>query len=125
MREVAHLLGWCGPDGEPEPADLLRVRRRLRRVERQLSKRLVFGGGDGGSARGGGGRLWTTINALRTAGLLDDWPDMTQAIKRRLDEQQELVELLDERQRGLAKSLGALFSQLGVLARKLGVKLQR
>jgi len=117
MADVATLLGWVRPaTGRPGRADTDRVRRRLRRIEQESGNRVLHGGGRPGKP--GGGRVWTTNAALRKAGLVDDWEAMTDAVRVRIEELGELVDLLDERQRATARALAQVSQQLAATMRK-------
>lgn len=124
MRQAAQLLNWVGTTGQPTTADMRRVKYHLRVAERTNGRRLVFGGGRLGR-RGGGGRCWTTINALRHADLLDDYESMAAEVGERINELYEMIELLGARQNGVARVLGKQRSQLTAIARKLGVSAGR
>lgn len=104
MARMAKLLGWVGPTGEPTRNDLDRLRRRLRRVERETGRRILFGGGRRGKR--GGGRCWTTWQAIRGAGLVDDVAILDEMARQHLADLRdevvhhgELIDLLDHRQR--------------------------
>lgn len=63
MSEAAEVLGWSS-EGRRNPTRVTRYR--LEQVEKTLGVKLLFGLGKTGS------RAWTTMNALRHAGLVDD-----------------------------------------------------
>ena len=117
MREACIMLGWVGPRGKPTNVDMLRLRRRLRRAEQVLAKRMLFGGSEG---RGrGGGRCWTTTNALRHAGLLDDFEMMTEAVREVVGDLREAVDTIHDRQRAMARSLAQTQGQLRQVAARM------
>jgi len=125
MADVARLLGWVGPAGKPTRYDLRRIRRRLRRVEQETGRRILFGGGQGG--RPGGGRCWTTWQAIRAAGLVDDVAILDEMARHHLadlrDEvthQGQLIDMLDHRQRAATAVLRQVQDDVRGIARVLG-----
>lgn len=85
MSEAADVLGWSA---EPVRNPTRVTRYRLAQVERALGVRLLFG-----VARGK--RTWTTMNALRHAGLVDDVGEVLGVTANELRELRERVAVLE------------------------------
>jgi hypothetical protein len=81
-----------------------RMRRFLRRRETDLGKKLIFG--DPPKPH------WTTYACLRAAGVIDDYEAMTRAIAAEFDDIRGELDLLHERQHGLANALASISKNL-------------
>ncbi len=134
MTDVAQLLRDDPTDDRPVTRkEAENARNKLRRLERDLGRQLVFGGGyrDGltrrGPARqrGGGGKCWTTLDRLRHAGLVDDHLVLYEQLGERFDEVEQAVELTSMQFELLAKTVARMQRELRESQEKLNALLLR
>lgn len=98
MAEAAKVLGWDA-EGKRNPVRVTRYR--LAQVERTLGVRVLFG-----VARGK--QTWTTMNALRHAGLVDDVGEVLGMTANELRELRDRVAVLERCVRLVSAELSRL-----------------
>lgn len=95
------VLGWCvGPNSARNTRD------RLRRLERALGLRVLWGAGKQGL------RAWTTFSALRSAGLIDDMRITLGELGEQVREFLDRVELVERCLRLLAAEMSKVTRRL-------------
>ncbi len=97
MTEAASVLGWT--DGKHPDRNTLG---RLRRIQQAVGVRLVFGGGKQGRTS------WTSLSALRHAGLVDDFAELLGETGVELRLMVERIDALEKCVRLMAIELGRL-----------------
>lgn len=99
MAEACEVLGWTD-EGKKAPARVTRYR--LAQVEKTLGVRLLYGLGKRGSA------VWTTMSALRHAGLVDDMGEVLGVTSEELRELNDRMAALEKCVRLVSAELARL-----------------
>jgi hypothetical protein len=102
--------------GAPGANDIRRLRRRLRRAEAERKERLLFGGGKRGS------NTWTTWDALRRAGLIDNVAAVTGAVADAVAELRASLATIEDQQVNLSLLAARQEKAIRGIRAKLGMR---
>lgn len=119
--DVEQIERWVNVEtGEPTRVETQRLRRRLRSLEREVDQKVLFGGRLG-HGRGAGSKCWTTIEALRRVGLIDDTERLRGLMDGVMTEIVDRQRTLEDQASGLAHAFMVNRREIDRIKKRLGM----